>query len=671
MRVAAPNRGDVVGTWVRVASRLVLLLLAVLTIVAAAASWPLLATAQTTRSFVWDRVDVTVTLQADGTLHVTERDLARFSGGPFRRGFRDIPLARIERIDNVRVARVVQLRTGTGPVPLRYVAPDAFSMDVPNTFTVRRMGTTVRIEWSFPATTSASRTFQINYVAHGALRVYPDHDPPYQQISWAGVDRALTEDARVNAASLTFILPRPVDPDQVIVDGPGGSAPEDHTADGKTWTWGATNLGRGDSLGATLEFPPLVSATKPAWQDASDRREQLMRERGPQLTLFLLGLALLIAIGGGIAVLAVWWTRGRDPEIGPVPDILVTPPADLPPAVVGALVDEQVDQRDIVATLVDLGRRGILRINPGTSGDFSVTLLRDPLDVSPFEGALLATIFGSDLRINRVVALSEAKAAFDEAGSRLRSILYDELVQHGFFPTRPSRTRILWEAAGVTLMVVAAVAGWASMSTLFDIEPTVWMPGAALLALGALVWFVARVMPRKTVAGAKAAAEWRAFGKYLKQIDEFEQLDMAQDLFDRYLPYAIVFEIETSWITTFSRVATPAPRWWGPHVGSFPLPSDLGGLAGGPVGSGGAGPSLGVPSLQGLSNQMGQSLQASSEALFGLFNSAGETFSGSSVATSGASAARGGSGFSGSLRGVGLVFTILGAASGGGGGGFS
>jgi uncharacterized protein (TIGR04222 family) len=532
------------------------------------------------------------------------------------------------------------------------------------------MGPTVQIEWSFPATISQSRTFQLDYDAYGALRVYTDHDPPYQQISWAGVDRALTEEARVQAASLTLVLPRPVDPDQTAVAGPGGSAPEDHTADGKTWTWGATNLGRGDFLAATLQFPPLVPATKPAWQDASDRREQLLRMQ-PQLTLVFLGLALLIAIGGGIAVLAVWWTRGRDPEIGPVPDILVTPPADLPPAVVGALVDERVDQRDIVATLVDLAQRGILRIDPGKRGDFSVTLVLEYPDGSPFERALLETIFGSDLRANRVVALSAAKEAFNERASRLRHILYDELVQHGFFPAPPPRTRIFWQEAGVVLVIVAIIAGLVGVSSLYDIAPTLWMLAAALLILGTLVWFVARVMPRKTVAGAEAAAKWRAFRKYLKQIDEFEHLDTAQDLFERYLPYAIAFGLETSWITTFSRVATPAPRWWGPHVGSLPLPSDLGGLAKGRVGSGAAGHSLGAPSLQGLSNQMGQSLQASSGMLFSLFNSAGETFSGSAVAATGASATRGGSGFSGSLRGVGLALTVLRVASGGGGGGFS
>jgi uncharacterized protein (TIGR04222 family) len=397
-----------------------------------------------------------------------------------------------------------------------------------------------------------------------------------------------------------------------------------------------------------------------------------MREHGPQLTLFFLGLALLIAIGGGLAVLTVWWTRGRDPEIGPVPDFIVTPPAELSPAVVGALVDEHVDQRDIVATLVDLGRRGILQIDPETHGDFRVTLLQDYPDGSPFERALLETFFGSDLRANREVALSAAKAAFHEAASRLRRILYGELVQHGFFPAPPSRTRIFWQAAGIVVIVVAIIAVVFGVgSTLADIAPTVWMPGGALLILGTVVWVVAHDMPRKSVAGAEAAARWRAFGRYLEQIDEFEQLDTAKDLFDRHLPYAIAFELERSWITTFSRAGTPAPRWWGPHVGSFPLPGHVGGLAGGRPGSGAAGHSLGAPSLQGLSDQMGQSLQASSDALFGLFNSAGETFSGRAVATTGASAARGGSAFSGSLRGGGLALTILRAASGGGGGGFS
>src|SRR5215212_1156791 len=55
-----------------------------------------------TKSAVWDQVDVTVELRDDGSFHVTERSRVAFSGGPYRTGYREIPLARIEEIDNIR-----------------------------------------------------------------------------------------------------------------------------------------------------------------------------------------------------------------------------------------------------------------------------------------------------------------------------------------------------------------------------------------------------------------------------------------------------------------------------------------------------------------------------------------------------------------------------------------
>src|SRR4051812_5059942 len=94
--VPSDDRGEATRLGTGVLSRLIVLLLAVMTVVTTGASRPLLAGAQATRSFVWDRVDVVVALQADSTLHITEHDRALFSGGPFRTGFRDIPLTRVE-----------------------------------------------------------------------------------------------------------------------------------------------------------------------------------------------------------------------------------------------------------------------------------------------------------------------------------------------------------------------------------------------------------------------------------------------------------------------------------------------------------------------------------------------------------------------------------------------
>ena len=135
-----------------------------------------------TRSVTWDSIDVTVELRDDGSFHVTERDRIDFSGGPFRSGFRVIPRARIDGFENVQVGEVV----GESVEPYRYVSPRAFSKDVPNTYTFETVGSELRIDWSFPPTTSRARTFEATFDATGALRVYADNDPPYHRFPGLG-----------------------------------------------------------------------------------------------------------------------------------------------------------------------------------------------------------------------------------------------------------------------------------------------------------------------------------------------------------------------------------------------------------------------------------------------------------------------------------------------------
>ncbi|MDF3017569.1 MAG: hypothetical protein K0R44_2794, partial [Thermomicrobiales bacterium] len=500
--------------------------------------------AQADRTAIWDEIDVTVELREDSSFHVSERDRIDFIGGPFRSGFREIPLARIEAVDNIRVGEV----TGDTVQPYQYVPPSDFSADVPNTYSFREVGPTLRIEWSFPRTSSQSRTFQIDHDAYGVLRVYDDVETPYQQISWIGVGEELTENAPVNEATLRFVLPRPVDPGRTFIQGPGSERPEDHTEDGQTWTWTASKLGRGDSLEAGLQFEPLVLATVPSWQEASDRLEQQQTERaamGGRLNLLFLGLGLLIAIGGGLAVLATWWTRGRDPEVGPVAEFVPDPPDNLSPGVIGALLDEQVDQRDIVATLVDLGQRGVLRIDRtegqsifGRGGDFTLTALQDEPKAARFERELLEALFGSKVKSGEQVSLSEVKGRFAAAQPQIQRHLYDELVERGYFTTSPERTRSRWKSIGIFALIVAIIGGCVATGSLADIAPAIFIPIVAVVGIGLIVVLISRFMPRKTAAGAEAAAKWRAFRNYLASIERYEKLDEAQGIFDRYLPYA-------------------------------------------------------------------------------------------------------------------------------------
>ena len=54
--------------------------------------------------------------------------------------------------------------------------------------------------------------------------------------------------------------------------------------------------------------------------------------------------------------------RGRDDPAAVYAKYVSEPPSDLSPGLVGALIDEKVDTKEVIATIVDLARRGYLEI---------------------------------------------------------------------------------------------------------------------------------------------------------------------------------------------------------------------------------------------------------------------------------------------------------------------
>ncbi|HEU5430099.1 MAG TPA: DUF2207 domain-containing protein, partial [Thermomicrobiales bacterium] len=362
------------------------------------------------KSVEWANFDVTLDLQQDGGFHVVERQTVDFTGGPWFGGERDVSLARIDRVDAVTLSEVVNGRTER----YRYVPPSAYG-DQAGTYTYSISNSSLVIQWGLGGIFDQTRVFLVGYDVSGVLRTYPDATPPYQQISWIAVDRDLSATAPVRHASLTINLPVAVDPANTQVQPP--DEPKNHTTDGKTWRWTASNLSGGETFAVGLRFPPIVDVAPPSWQAASDRAEQQAAQASAQNSLFNLlaaGLAILLAIVGGIGSYVLWNIRGRDPVVAPI-DFLPQPPGDAPPGIAGALIDEQVDERDIVATLIDLGRRNIVRITEqhtdgfmgiGGSNDYKLELLEPDATLRPFEQTLVTALFGARRSQGETVELS-------------------------------------------------------------------------------------------------------------------------------------------------------------------------------------------------------------------------------------------------------------------------
>lgn len=657
------------------------------------------------RSVEYASIDVTLDLRQDGTFHVTEVQRVAFSGGSYSNGFREISRTRTEAIENVTVEEVVN---GVA-IPYEYESPQAFNQ-APGTYTTQNQGNNIRVDWSFPPTRDEIRTFEVEYDVLGALRVYADADPPNERISWMVVGPELTRNVPVREASFTINLPEPVDEANVIWFTSAGTPPVESNG-GRTWTWTASDLRSGEGFEVGFEFPIIVDASPPAWQAASDAqeaREEAAAGREAIVNLIAIGIAVLGLVGGGIGIFSLWYMRGRDPHVGAVAEFLPHPPDDLPPGVAGTLIDEIAGEHEFVATMVDLGQRGILKIKEtsnggflgiGASRDYELTLLDIDKPRVPFETDLLQAIFGHKLEPGDQVLLSNVKDRVNTARPAILNDLYAELVRRGYFLSSPEETRKHWQSVGWFIAVAGLLAGFL-LTGMFGLPGAIWAPAIVVAILGVAVVMFSGAMPRKTPQGAEAAAKWRAFKKYLEDIEQYEDLTEAKDIFQRYLPFAIAFHIDRSWVQKFAAVRTPAPEWYddggtvfmpgtygparrigrrrgGPDVIFLPGGWGGGGWQGGGSSGGGnvsgdGGGGWDFPDLQGGSDAAGRSLQGASSGLFDLFDTASSVFGGGGSSGGGRSGGWGGGGFSGGGFGGGGGFSGGGGgSSGGGGGGFS
>jgi len=114
------------------------------------------------KSVTYERYDVDIAIQADGSLLVAENYRLRFEG-EFHTGFAEIPLDHVSNIVDVQVREGDRVydEGGSGP----------------GTFTTMHGYDNIRVEWEYvPTSGTEVRTFTVEYRVLGGLWVYPDVD---------------------------------------------------------------------------------------------------------------------------------------------------------------------------------------------------------------------------------------------------------------------------------------------------------------------------------------------------------------------------------------------------------------------------------------------------------------------------------------------------------------
>ncbi|RMF04884.1 MAG: DUF2207 domain-containing protein [Chloroflexi bacterium] len=177
----------------------------------------------------------------------------------------------------------------------------------------------------------------------------------------------------------------------------------------------------------------------------------------------------------------------------------------------------------------------------------------------PYEETVYTKIFG--FQGGRKRKLSDVRRTLYMSVPEIKNQIDVEIARAGYFPEHGSNIRRQYLAFGGAAIILSFLLGLLFVAIFSQFTFLVICPFLSLIATAFAFIVAGFAAPRHTQAGATEAVRWQAFRRYLQTIDK-QGAVKSRIRFARLLPYATAFGFEKEFTAKFSRVKTPAPKWW-------------------------------------------------------------------------------------------------------------
>jgi hypothetical protein len=233
-----------------------------------------------------------------------------------------------------------------------------------------------------------------------------------------------------------------------------------------------------------------------------------------------------------------------------------------------------------LATIFDLARRGLLRIEElprrFLSKDFALIREAEPPELLPHEKVLWDLLFSTRRGPRDSLRGSELGNIL---GSRLGGFdraMTDELVQRGLIDPDRKHRKTIFAIVGlgfILFALAALVAGFGLGGSAGRAGAYQYYPAAAVLVGSGISLFIAAVLAfvlsgaasQLTMKGEAAAARWKGFDEYLKDIAKGKEAAIRPDMFQVYLPLAAGIGLAAGWAKIFEKTGNlELPGWFRP-----------------------------------------------------------------------------------------------------------
>ncbi len=416
-----------------------------------------------------------------------------------------------------------------------------------------RSGRNIKIKIGDPdVTISGLNTYVITYKVQRAINYFSDHDELYWNVTGTQLDMPIEN------CSATVYFPENIPKDKLQAEGytgEYGSKSQDLTYEIKD---------------GQIDYQSTVYLTIVAgWP------KEIVQKPSTSQQIFWFSQdnwAVAIPFLVFFVLFYLWWTRGREPEGRKTIIAQYEPPDNITAGELGILIDQRADMKDISATVIDLAVRGYLKIEEiegkglifkGKDYKFIKNKeFKDDKSLKEHEKEILRGVFGYSKDESK---LSDLKEKFYTHLPKIKKYLYQEVVLLNYFKISPDKIRGIYLGVGIAFGILGFVFIF-FIANIFSFTAVISMWISALIII-----IFSFFMPRRTKAGTLAYEHALGLKEYIKTAERYRmEFAEKEKIFEKLLPYAMVFGVAEIWAGKFKDIYKTPPDWYsGSYVGAF------------------------------------------------------------------------------------------------------
>ncbi len=511
-----------------------------------------------TRSYEYASIDTFIEVREDSTLKIEESQTFSFSG-TFHQGWREIPMEKIAGISDISVF------DKTKGEQLEYSRKRLNKEDSLNwgKYTFFKENGKQIIEWYFDAS-DEDREWVISYTVHGAIEFLKNQTRLYWNIF-------TNYPVPVRSSRVEVKLPASVDARNIIASvyrsGAGSAGKLD--GGGNTVFFQASYFESGEAftidVGWLRGVPSLFSFFK----------DYFSFKFGYILSFVLFLFALVIG--------SVHWYKGKTIEKGSgtiIPEY--DSPDNVHPVFAEVLMRESITPKGFSACIVSLATRGYVKIQEEEKKDFfgslfskksfSIIRMKDPdASLLEFEREYMNALFkkGNSFSFKEIKNNKLAQKDFSEDIRRVKEKAFEELdIKIGAFKEggmKKDKFAFLSVFSAILLVVLGTVAGEKIFFS--HVAFQAWFLGLSAVAISFALWGFMKFEAELSEKGIEMKQKLLGFKMFLSVTEKDRVKNLTPDMFEKYLPYAMIFGVEKQWSKKFEEMHLTSPEWYaGAHA---------------------------------------------------------------------------------------------------------